>query len=128
MKLKVEDSLWIKIQPKMKRRRRNRVNDSNDHNGGVIDGACYISPEGSSYASNIETTFENLGKVIGQVDFISTPVLIAGDFNATTANQWDRLSEYPLLDRNNIDTQDNKWGKVLIDFLRFYNLGIFNDE
>ena len=77
----------------MKRRRRNRVNNSNDHNEGVIVGACYISLEGSSYASNIETTFDNLGKVIGQVDLISTPVLIAGDFNARTANQWDRLSE-----------------------------------
>ena len=75
----------------------------------------------------IEYTYQIMELKV-EVNLISTPVLIAGDFNARTANQWDGLSEYSLPDKNNIDTQENKWVKVLIDFLRFYNLGIFNDR
>ena len=40
----------------------------------------------------IEYTYQIMELKV-EVNLISTPVLIAGDFNARTANQWDRLSE-----------------------------------
>ena len=82
---------------------------------------CYLPPENSIYGVDPEGFFDCLGDLINQTDHTDL-VLIAGDFNARTAQKDDGFGT----NRTNCDNKTNSHGCTLIDFVNEEKLCILN--
>ena len=88
---------------------------------------CYLPPEGSSIGNTAQEFYETLLYQV-YLYFDDDPVLLTGDFNSrmSAAKQDFNPGIDIIPPRCGIDTENNKFGEYLIDFLKDSNMCVVN--
>ena len=84
----------------------------------------YVAPQGSNY-NKVNSVFHFLSTLLTGLDQ-SSEVMLMGDFNARTGNLLEAPVEVGVPTRNNVDTEVNRHGKLLVETLTESDLVIVN--